>query len=75
MDASLIDFFVKSDNPVISILAIMVVALATVVVVQWRYTSNNTVPKWIWDNLLPKVEKILEVQEKLLVILDERLKK
>jgi len=75
MEAEALKAFVSSDNPVISLLAIMVVSLSGVVVFQWRYTSKNTVPKWVWDNLLPKVEKILEVQEKLLTILDERLKK
>jgi hypothetical protein len=71
----LLEAFTKSDNPIISLLAIMVMGLVSVVVYQWKYTSSNTVPKWVWDGLLPKVEKILEVQERLLVILDERLKK
>lgn len=67
--------FAQSDNPVIAILAIMVSALSGVVVYQWKYTASNTVPKWVWDGLLPKIEKILEVQDRLLIILDERLKK
>lgn len=69
------EIFTKSDNPVIALLAIMVAGLVAVVVYQWKYTSSNTVPKWVWDGLLPKIEKILEVQERLLTILDERLKK
>lgn len=72
---TILETFTKSDNPVIALLAIMVVVLAGVVVYQWKYTSSNTVPKWVWDGLLPKIEKVLEVQEKLLTILDERLKK
>jgi hypothetical protein len=67
--------FVKNDNPIIALLAIIVSGLVGVVIYQWKYTASNTVPKWVWDGLLPKIEKVLEVQERLLTILDERLKK
>lgn len=67
--------FVNSDNPVIALLAIFNVLIAGVVVYQWHYTANKTVPKWVWDSMLPKLERVLEVQERLLTILDERLKK
>lgn len=65
----------KSDNPIIALLASLVVIEAGVIVYQWRYAQNNTVPKWIWDSLSDKISKILEIQEKMLVIIDERLKK
>lgn len=67
--------FTSSDNPVIALLAIFNTALVGVVVYQWRYTAKETVPKWVWDSMLPKLERVLEVQERLLTILDERLKK
>lgn len=71
----LINTFAQSDNPVIALLAFMVVMLISVVVYQWKYTADKTVPKWVWDSIIPKIEHILEVQGKLLTILDERLKK
>lgn len=71
----LIQTLAKSDNPVVALLAALVATLSGVVVYQWHFTSKSTVPKWVWDGLLPKIEKVLEVQERLLTILDERLKK
>jgi hypothetical protein len=65
----------SSENPIVALLALMVLALAGVVVYQWRYTMNKTVPKWVWDSFISKVEKTNEVQDKILLILDERLKK
>lgn len=65
----------KSDNPVVAILAVLVLSLAGVVVYQWRYTMTKTVPKWVWDSLIGKLEQSLEVQSKIMIILDERLKK
>lgn len=69
------EVFTKNDNPVIALLAIMVVALAGVVVYQWRYTQGKTVPKWIWDSFVLKIDKILDAQDRLSTIIDERLKK
>lgn len=71
----LLNQFANSDNPVVALLAVMNILLMTVVVYQWKYTADKTVPKWVWDSMLPKIESILEVQGRLLVILDERLKK
>lgn len=65
----------QSDNAIIAILAFLVSALAGVIVYQWRYTNKNTVPKWIWDRMIEKVEKLLSVQDRTLTILKERLKK
>lgn len=50
----------NSPNPVIAILATLVVILAGVIVYQWQYTMKNTVPKWIWDEFVTKVDKLIE---------------
>lgn len=63
------------DNPVIALLSVMVLMLTAVVTYQWKYTANNTVPKWIWDSVMPKIDNILTTQDRLLTLLDERLKK
>lgn len=65
----------QSDNSTIALLATMVLALSGVVVYQWKYTANSTVPKWIWDSLIAKIDAILEVQKTMSTIMDERLKK
>lgn len=72
---SAINTFVNNDNPIISLLAIMVVVLAGVVIYQWRYTQVRTVPKWIWDSFVIKIDKILDAQDRLGTIIDERLRK
>lgn len=64
-----------SDNPIIAILAFGIVILSGVVVYQWKYTMGKTVPKWIWDSLVIKIDKILDTQDRLGTIIDERLKK
>jgi hypothetical protein len=65
----------NNDNPVVGLLAFIVVALSGVVVYQWRYTMTKTVPRWIWDNLMTKLDSILDIQQKTNIIIDERLKK
>ena len=50
----------NSQNPVIAILATLVVILSGIIVYQWRYTMNHTVPKWIWDEFVVKVDKLIE---------------
>ena len=65
----------NGDNPVVSLLAVTVMALCGVVVYQWNYTLKKTVPKWIWDSLSVKIEGILDSQSKISTIIDERLKK
>ncbi len=65
----------QSDNAIIAILAFMVSVLAGVIVYQWRYTNKNTVPKWIWDRLIDKVETLLKIQDRTLTIIKDRLKK
>lgn len=72
---SLFDKLIAGNNPATALLAAIVVILAGVVVYQWRYTMNQTVPKWIWDNLIFKIEEILKIQNDMGIILDERLKK
>jgi hypothetical protein len=65
----------ESDNPVVAILAVLVLSLAGVVIYQWRYAMTKTVPKWIWDSMIVKLEQSIDVQNKIMLILDERLKK
>lgn len=60
----------QSDNPLIALLAAMVLVLSSVVVYQWRYTMNKTVPKWVWDMLIGKVDNILDTQNKTHVVID-----
>ncbi len=67
--------FLNSDNPVVALLAIMVMALAGVVVYQWHYTTGKTVPKWIWDAVAPRLDTLAETQKNILTIIDERIKK
>ena len=72
------DFFqtlTTQENAVIAILAAVVVVLSTVVVFQWKHTANKTVPRWIWDELMGKVNKNVDTLTKLGTIIDERLKK
>lgn len=65
----------SNDNPTIAILASLVVVLSGVVVYQWRYTIGKTVPKWIWDSMVSKIDTIAEGQKTIGIILDERLKR
>lgn len=58
-----------SDNPVIAILASLVVLLSGVVVYQWQHTMKCTVPKWIWDEYTGKVDALLQTTK----IIEDRL--
>ncbi len=61
----------NSQNPTIAILATIVMLLSGIIVYQWRYTMNNTVPKWIWDEFVTKVDKLIETS----TIIKERIGK
>lgn len=65
----------QSDNTTIALLAAMVLVLSGVVAYQWKYTTSKTVPKWVWDSLLPKIDAIAESQKTMTTIIDERLKR
>lgn len=69
------DLLTKNDNPLVALLSSIVIVLSAVVAFQWRYSASSTVPKWVWDNVAQKLGHILEVQENILTVLDERLKK
>lgn len=56
----LFETLVSSPNPTIALLATMVMVLSGVIVYQWQYTMKNTVPKWIWDEFVAKVDKLIE---------------
>lgn len=65
----------NSDNPLIAMLSFATLILSGVVVYQWRYTMNHTVPKWLWNSMAEKQDEILDIQQKMNIIIDERLKK
>lgn len=75
MDANAFQMLAKSDNPVIALLASIVLIQAGIIVYQWRYTQSNTVPKWVFDMLMNKVEAILKTVSDMTVVINERLKK
>ena len=72
---NIVETLANTNNPVIAILAFAVMALSGVIVYQWKYTANKTVPKWVFDNMYAKVDQILDVQKTLTTIVDERLRK
>lgn len=58
------DYFTQltqSSNPLVAVLAALVVVLAAVVVYQWNYTTKNTVPKWIFDGVMVRVDRLIEM--------------
>jgi len=60
-----------SNNPVIAVLAGLVITLFGVVVVQWRYTTIKTVPKWVWDDLLSEIKQLVKNQTEIIRGLDK----
>jgi len=60
-----------SSNPVIAVLAGLVITLFGVVVVQWRYTTIKTVPKWVWDELLSEIKQLVKNQTEIIRGLDK----
>lgn len=52
-----------SNNPVVAILSGLVIVLSGVVVIQWRYAIQRTVPKWVWDRLTKQIDDLLKAQE------------
>ena len=60
-----------SSNPVIAVLAGLVITLFGVVVVQWRYTTIKTVPKWVWDDLLSEIKQLVKNQTEIIRGLDK----
>jgi hypothetical protein len=61
----------QSSDPFIALLAAINVLLSGVIVYQWNYTTRQTVPKWIWDEFVSKVDTMLTIMNRL----DERVKK
>jgi len=66
---------VTSENIAISILAMIVLSLSSVVVFQWKHANTKTVPKWVFDIFADKIDKILEISRKQATVLEERLPK
>lgn len=58
----LVEFLSSQENQLIVVLAIIVVNLSGVIVYQWKYTHEKTVPKWAWKDLVEKIEKIRDKQ-------------
>lgn len=51
----------SNSNPVVAILASLVLIQSGVIAYQWNYTANNTVPKWIWDEFVKKVDGLMQM--------------
>ena len=75
MEGNVFESLAKGDNVVVAVLSTIVIALSAVVIYQWRYTMKETVPKWIWESIIGKIDSILDLQQKTNVVIDERLKK
>jgi len=54
----------KSSEPVIAILATIVLILGGVIVYIYKHMQNNTVPKWAWEQLIDRMIKKLDEQER-----------
>lgn len=74
MEEDLLKQFLTSDNVIVALLSSIVVVLSSVVVYQWFHTMRNTVPKYVWDRLVDKVDELLKAQTTTLLIIKERLK-
>ena len=68
-------FLTQSDNPIIALLASIVIVLAGVVVYQWHYTNKKTVPKWAWNSLIKKVDLLLDRQREIMTLVEQRASK
>ena len=75
MEENVLTQLATDENRVIAILAFLVLAMFSVIVFQWRHTAKNTVPFFIWERLIGKVEALLKISESTATIIDERLKK
>lgn len=62
----------QSPDPVVAILAALVVILSGVIVFQWNFTANNTVPKWIWVDFVSKVDRLVDATTVIQTIIQER---
>lgn len=65
----------KSDNPLVAVLAALCLLQMGVIVYQWRHTMTQTVPKWIWDAFVGKMEEGWKVQDRMATILETYFKK
>ena len=59
----LLEFFADTENQIIVFLGILVVNLSGVIVYQWKHTTKKTVPKWAWEDLVKKVDKLTTNQQ------------
>ncbi len=63
-----------SGDDLNAVLACVILALSAVIVIQWRHTTNNTVPKWVFDRLENQLTILVDLVKKMDVIIEERLK-
>lgn len=63
------------SDQVKAILAYLVLVLSAAIVTITIYVSKKTVPKWVWDQQVQKLEALVKLVEKLDTILTERGKK
>lgn len=61
-----------NSDPVIAILASLVLVLSGVIVYQWNYTTKNTVPKWIWDEFVARVDTMMDLTKEIGLIVKQK---
>ena len=59
------DNLAVNSDPVVAILASLVIILSGVIVYQWNYTMKNTVPKWIWDDFVKRVDIMIDLTKEI----------
>lgn len=74
MEGNILEQLATSENAVVALLSFLVLALSSAVIYQWFHTMRNTVPKWVWDRLVDKIDELLKTQDTTLTIIKERLK-
>lgn len=72
-DKNFLYYLMQEGDALTSLLAFLVSVLAGVVVYQWLHTMRHTVPKWVWDRLVDKIDELLKTQDTTLTIIKERL--
>ena len=71
MDAgNIFERLANGDNPLVAVLAFLVIVLAGVNAIQWRYTIYNTVPKWAWEEMVESLNELVGLVKKLDTLLE-----
>lgn len=75
MESNIFTQLASGSDPLVAVLSFSVLALATVIVVQWRYTTTKTVPKWVWDSQVKELKQIVDLVKKQDILLESFTKK